>query len=75
LIATAAPEFEWLGATAADTHKTKISAKTAADALHTLYLKAKEKGLTWEEKPLTLEPEEKLVKLVAKSDQSTEAEA
>ena len=74
LIPTAEPEFEWLGATVLETHKKKISAKTATEALNTLYAEAKKKGLTWEEKPLTLEPEEKLVKLVEMSDQATEAE-
>jgi CRISPR-associated protein Csb1 len=77
LIPTSQPEFEWLGAIASETHKkdkTQISAKTATEALHSLYSKAKEKGLEWEETPLTLEPEEKLVKLVAMSDQSTDAE-
>jgi CRISPR-associated protein Csb1 len=74
LIPTSQPEFEWLGATASEISKVKISAKTATEALHTLYARAKGTGLTWEEKPLTLEPEEKLVKLVAMSDQATEAE-
>jgi CRISPR-associated protein Csb1 len=74
LIPTAEPEFEWLGATVSETHKKKISAKTATEALNELYAQAKKEGLAWEEKPLTLEPEEKLVKLVEMSDQATEAE-
>jgi CRISPR-associated protein Csb1 len=74
LIPTSEPEFEWLGAIASETKKEKISAKTAAEALHELYLKAKEKGLAWQETPLTLEPEEKLVKLVEISDQATAVE-
>lgn len=72
LIPTTAPDFEWLGATAAETRVEKISAATAREALQSLYEGAKAKGLGWEEDPLTLEPEEKLVKLVALSDQATE---
>jgi CRISPR-associated protein Csb1 len=74
LIPTAEPEFEWLGATISETYTEKISAKTATETLHALYLKAKADGLTWKEEPLALEPEEKLVKLVEMSDQATEAE-
>ena len=74
LIPTSEAEFEWLGAIASETKKEKISAKTATEALDALYLKAKEKGLGWEEAPLTLQPEEKLVKLVAMSDQATAVE-
>jgi CRISPR-associated protein Csb1 len=74
LVPRAEPEFEWLGATASEKDTEKISATTAKEALQALYLKAKGKGLTWREEPLTLEPEEKLVKLVEMSDQSTEVE-
>jgi len=61
-----------LGATAAEKRVEKISAVTAREALQALYQGAKDKGLGWKEEPLTLEPEEKLVKLVAMSDQATE---
>jgi CRISPR-associated protein Csb1 len=74
LIPIAEPEFEWLGATASERQTEKISASTAKEALQVLYRKASDKGLTWQGEPLTLEPEEKLVKLVAMSDQATDAE-
>jgi CRISPR-associated protein Csb1 len=74
LIPIAEPEFEWLGPTAPEKKTEKISAKTAKEALQALYLKAKDQGLVWREEPLTLEPEEKLVKLVEMSDQLTDVE-
>jgi CRISPR-associated protein Csb1 len=74
LIPTAEPEFEWLGTTALEKRTERISAKTAREAFHALYLRAKGKGLAWEEVPVILEPEEKLVKLVAMSDQATDVE-
>ena len=75
LIATTEPEFEWIGPTAAERETDKIAARTAAEALADLYSRAKKAGLEWQEKPLTLEPEEKLVRLVEMSDQSTAPEA
>jgi CRISPR-associated protein Csb1 len=75
LIPTAEPDFEWIGSTASDNTRTKIKSEIARDALRQLYVTAKGAGLTWEEQPITLTPEEKLVELVQKSDRSTEVEA
>lgn len=66
------PEFDWLGATAADREVSKIDATTAREALQGLYGHAGTVGLTWETKPIRLEPEAKLVKLVEKSDKSVD---
>jgi CRISPR-associated protein Csb1 len=74
LIPAAEPEFEWLGAIASDKTKSHIDAKTAREAFNALYQKAKSAGLDWREEPITLTPEEKLVKLVQMSDQSTDVE-
>jgi len=74
LIPAAEPEFEWLGAIASDKTKSYIDAKTAREAFNALYQKAKNAGLDWREEPITLTPEEKLVKLVQMSDQSTDVE-
>ncbi|HEX3683141.1 MAG TPA: type I-U CRISPR-associated RAMP protein Csb1/Cas7u [Bryobacteraceae bacterium] len=74
LIPTAKPEFEWIGSIASDTSKEQITSDVARDAFRQLYETAKAAGLGWEEKPITLTPEEKLVKLVQMSDQSTEVE-
>ncbi len=74
LIPVTDPEFEWIGAIAPDTIKSQIDAGTAMEAFNALYQKAKDAGLDWQEEPITLTPEEKLVKLVQMSDQSTEVE-
>jgi len=74
LIPMSEPEFEWLGAFATNVTKSQISAKTAGDAFRTLCGQAKKVGLKWQEEPVTLTPEEKLVKLVQMSDQSTDTE-
>jgi CRISPR-associated protein Csb1 len=74
LIPKAEPAFEWLGATASEKDTEKISVGTAKEALQVLCAKARDKGLTWKEEPLTLKPDEKLVKLVEMSDQLTDVE-
>ena len=74
LIPTAKPEFEWIGSIASDSTRTQITSAVARDALRQLYGTAKAAGLGWEEQPITLTPEEKLVKLVQMSDQSTAVE-
>jgi CRISPR-associated protein Csb1 len=66
----ASPKFEWLGATGNKGEEVEISAATAREALSALYEHAKSSKLTWEEKPLRLEPEAKLVTLVEKSDKA-----
>ena len=74
LIPEATPEFEWIGAIASDKLAANIDAKTAQEAFTALYQQAKDAGLDWREEPITLVPEEKLVKLVQMSDQSTDVE-
>jgi CRISPR-associated protein Csb1 len=75
LIPAAEPEFQWLGVFASDKEtKSYISAATAREAFNLLYTRAKAAGLGWQEEPITLTPEEKLVKLVQMSDQSTDVE-
>jgi CRISPR-associated protein Csb1 len=74
LIPATKPEFEWLGTIASDKIKSHIDTKTAREAFIALYQKAKNEGLDWREEPITLTPEEKLVKLVQMSDQSTSVE-
>ncbi len=74
LIPTTEPEFEWMGAIASDKTTSHIDAKTAREAFNALYQSAKSAGLDWREEPITLTPEEKLVKLVQMSDQSTDVE-
>lgn len=74
LIPVAKPEFEWIGTVASDSVKTQIASEVARDAFRQLYETAKTAGLGWEEQPIMLTPEEKLVKLVQLSDQSTEVE-
>jgi len=74
LIPAAEPEFEWIGSVATDKTTVHIDAKTAQEAFEVLYKKAKSAGLDWREEPITLTPEEKLVKLVQMSDQSTAVE-
>jgi CRISPR-associated protein Csb1 len=75
LIPVAPPRFEWLGKTADDSRFDEISKQVAIAALTTLYAHAKGVGLVWEEDPIRLEPEKKLVELVAKSDASDAPEA
>ena len=72
LIPESEPEFEWLGAFATNVSKSQISAKTASEAFQKLCAQAGNAGLRWQEEPVTLTPEEKLVKLVQMSDQSTD---
>lgn len=74
LIPAAEPEFEWIGAIATNIDRSQINTQTARDAFLTLYQQAKGSGLAWEEEPVTLTPEDKLVKLVQMSDQSTDVE-
>lgn len=74
LIPAAEPEFEWLGAIASDKTTCHIEVETAREAFNALYQRAKSAGLDWREEPITLTPEEKLVKLVQMSDQSTDVE-
>ena len=74
LIPVSEPEFEWIGSIASDTTKSQIEVGTALEAFNALYQKAKSTGLEWREEPITLTPEEKLVKLVQMSDQSTDVE-
>jgi CRISPR-associated protein Csb1 len=74
LIPATKPEFEWLGTIASEKTKSHIEAKTAREASNALYQKAKSAGLDWREEPITLTPEEKLVRLVQMSDQSTDVE-
>jgi CRISPR-associated protein Csb1 len=69
-----APEFEWLGATAGERETANISTAAAREALLGLVSHAEGLGLSWERRPVTLEPEPKLLKLVEMSD-STEEEA
>lgn len=64
------PEFKWLGATSAEEGVAQISTATAKETAEALYEHAKSLGLYWSEKPLKLEPEAKLLKLVEKSDRS-----
>ncbi len=74
LIPAAEPEFEWLGTIASDKSASQINAATARESFDALYQKAKSAGLGWREEPITLTPEEKLVKLIQMSDQSTDVE-
>ncbi len=74
LIPATEPKFEWIGTIASDKTISQIDAGTAKEAFNALYLKAKSAGLDWREEPITLTPEEKLVKLVQMSDQSTDVE-
>jgi CRISPR-associated protein Csb1 len=74
LIPATEPEFEWLGSIASDRTVSRIDAGAAREAFNALYQKAKTAGLSWREEPITLTPEEKLVKLVQMSDQSTDVE-
>jgi CRISPR-associated protein Csb1 len=74
LIPATEPEFEWIGSIASDKAVAQIDAATAKDAFNVLYQKAKSAGLDWREEPITLTPEDKLVKLVQLSDQSTDVE-
>ncbi|MES1262434.1 MAG: hypothetical protein ABUS49_11920, partial [Acidobacteriota bacterium] len=74
LIPAAEPEFEWIGTIATDKTTVHIDAKTAQGAFNVLCQRAKDAGLDWREEPIILTPEEKLVKLVQMSDQSTEVE-
>ncbi len=71
LIPVETPRFEWLGRTATEHHFDEISTEAALGALDSLSAHAKSLGLIWEEEPIRLEPEKKLVDLVAKSDAST----
>jgi CRISPR-associated protein Csb1 len=75
LIPKSQPEFEWIGATASNIDKHGISAEAAREAFKALYGHAKDLGLEWQGNPVVLIPEEKLVKLVQMSDQSTEVES
>ena len=75
LIPESEPEFEWIGATASNIDRHRISADASREAFKALYGHAKDLGLEWQGKPVVLIPEEKLVKLVQMSDQSTEVEA
>ena len=74
LIPTAKPEFEWIGSISSDSSKNQITGEVALDSFRQLYKTAKTAGLGWEEEPIMLTPEEKLVRLVQMSDQSTEVE-
>jgi CRISPR-associated protein Csb1 len=74
LIPVSEPEFEWIGSIASDTTQSQIEVGAALEAFNALYEKAKGAGLEWQEQPITLTPEEKLVKLVQMSDQSTDVE-
>ena len=72
LIPTATPDFEWIGSIVSESSKEQIASDVARDAFRQLYETAKAAGLGWEEQPIELTPEDKLVKLVQMSDQSTE---
>jgi CRISPR-associated protein Csb1 len=74
LIPIKEPQYEWLGRTAAEHHHDEISIEAALGALESLSAHAKSLNLTWEEEPILLEPEQKLLDLLAKSDASTEVE-
>lgn len=74
LIPVTESEFEWIGAVASDRTTSHIDAKTAQETFNALYQKAKRAGLDWREEPIILTPEEKLIKLVQTSDQSTDVE-
>lgn len=74
LIPVETPQFEWLGRTSAERHLDEISTEAALGALDSLSAHAKSLGLIWEEEIIRLEPEKKLVDLVAKSDASTAVE-
>jgi CRISPR-associated protein Csb1 len=74
LIPVTAPAFEWIGNITSDKTISKIDVETAKDAFNALYQRAESVGLDWREEPITLTPDEKLVKLVQMSDQSTEVE-
>ncbi len=60
--------FEWLGATAEQSEFSTISSDEALDALNSLYKHASGLGLTWEQQPIRVEPEVKLLTLIEKSD-------
>ena len=71
LIPLKIPEFEWMGrVTVPNPDLTEIPLDAALAALKSLYSYAKKVGLDWEEKPIRLEPEAKLIELVKKSDAS-----
>jgi CRISPR-associated protein Csb1 len=72
LIPGSEAQFEWLGQIASDKTESPIDPATAKQAFSALYQRAKSAGLNWQEKPVILTPEEKLVKLVQMSDQSTD---
>lgn len=74
LIPATEPEFEWLGAVATEKATSQINAQTARESFEALYQGAKIAGLDWQEEPIALTPEDKLVKLVQMSDQSTDIE-
>jgi CRISPR-associated protein Csb1 len=74
LIPATEPEFEWIGTIASDKTRSQIDADTAKETFNALYQKAESAGLDWREEPIALTPEEKLVKLVQMSDQSTDVE-
>jgi CRISPR-associated protein Csb1 len=74
LIPASEAGFEWIGTIASDKTISQIDANTAKETFNVLYQKAKSAGLDWREEPIILTPEEKLVKLVQMSDQSTDVE-
>jgi CRISPR-associated protein Csb1 len=75
LVPTFTPRYEWLGRTTVDSDFEDISADVAIDALKSLVAHGKRLGLAWEDQPIQLEPEQKLVDLIAKSDASISEEA
>jgi len=77
LVPTAPANFEWIGTVASAETKAEsrpLDPKLMKEAVQELYAEAKSLGLEWEENPITLTPEDKLVKLVQASDESTETE-
>jgi len=67
MIPVETPQFEWLGRTVAERKFDEISTEAALGALDSLSAHAKSLGLIWEEEPIRLEPEKKLVDLVARA--------
>ena len=68
LIPVTLPGFEWIGVTAADRQIVPLDLKTAGEALQQLREQAKKKGLFWETGLIELQPQDKLIELVKKSD-------
>jgi len=66
------PQFEWMGATAAESEFTTIDSEEAQQALASLCAHAENLGLSWEKEPIHLEPEQKLLRLIEMSDKAAE---